>query len=181
MINRRQFVQTVAWGVGATPLLAVSAATPPARGRFFTETEARLVAVLCDLIIPADEDPGAVEVGVVNYLDRQLATRLRRHQKTYRIGLAGVDAASRALFGRALIELNSTEQNLLLKDLESGKVKDPAWGDVSSRTFFNLIRDQTLQGYYGSPRHGGNRGYASYKMLGLDYPQIIGQNRYSRK
>jgi gluconate 2-dehydrogenase gamma chain len=180
MINRRQFVQTVAWGVGATPLMMVSGAAPPA-GRFFTTEEVKLVAVLCNLIIPADEDPGAVEVGVVNYLDRQLATQLRRHQKTYRIGLAGVEASSRALFGRAFTELDGNSQNLLMKDLEAGKVKDPAWGDVSSRAFFSLFRDQTMQGYYGSPRHGGNRGYASYKMLGLDYPQIIGQNRYFHK
>ena len=35
-----------------------------------------------------------------------------------------------------------------------------------------------MQGFYGSPRHGGNKDYASYRMLGLDYPNIIGQNRY---
>jgi len=35
-----------------------------------------------------------------------------------------------------------------------------------------------MQGFYGSPRHGGNRNYASYKMMGLEYPRLIGQNRY---
>ena len=35
-----------------------------------------------------------------------------------------------------------------------------------------------MQGFYGSPRHGGNRNYVSYKMLGLEYPRVIGQNRY---
>ena len=35
-----------------------------------------------------------------------------------------------------------------------------------------------MQGFYGSPRHGGNRNYASYRMLGLEYPPVLGQNRY---
>ena len=43
-----------------------------------------------------------------------------------------------------------------------------------------MIRDHTMQGFYGSPRHGGNKGYASYKMLGLEYPRVIGQNRYAK-
>jgi gluconate 2-dehydrogenase gamma chain len=36
-----------------------------------------------------------------------------------------------------------------------------------------------MQGFYGSPRHGGNRDYVSYKMMKLDYPHVIGQNRYT--
>jgi gluconate 2-dehydrogenase gamma chain len=35
-----------------------------------------------------------------------------------------------------------------------------------------------MQSYYGSSRHGGNKNNTSYKMLQLDYPVIIGQNRY---
>jgi gluconate 2-dehydrogenase gamma chain len=41
------------------------------------------------------------------------------------------------------------------------------------------VLDHTRQGFYGSPRHGGNRDYASYRMLGLAYPNLIGQNRYA--
>jgi gluconate 2-dehydrogenase gamma chain len=37
-----------------------------------------------------------------------------------------------------------------------------------------------MQGFYGSPRHGGNRDYLSYRMLGIDYPQVIGRNRPRR-
>jgi gluconate 2-dehydrogenase gamma chain len=35
-----------------------------------------------------------------------------------------------------------------------------------------------MQGFYGSPRHGGNRGFVSFRMIGIDYPRIVGQNRY---
>ncbi len=46
------------------------------------------------------------------------------------------------------------------------------------RQFFGLIRSHSLQGFYGSPRHGGNKNNVSYKILKLDYPVIIRQNRY---
>ena len=65
-----------------------------------------------------------------------------------------------------------------MKSMEEGTAEGTIWQDVSSRDFFRLVRDHTMQGFYGSPRHGGNRDYVSYKMLGLDYPQIVGRNRY---
>ncbi len=34
-----------------------------------------------------------------------------------------------------------------------------------------------MQGFYGSPQHGGNRGYASFKMLNLEYPHGVIQKR----
>ena len=178
--NRRRFLKTVAAGVGGAVLL-------PARGadleawRFFTADEARLVDAITEQIIPADQDPGARDAGVVNFMDKQLAGRLRRHRQTYRDGLAGVEETSRAMFSREFVALASEQQVEVLKALESGKAKGEAWHKQSSSAFFRLLRDHTMAGFYGGPQHGGNRGYASYKMLGLDYPQIIGQNRYRRK
>ncbi|MBI5685065.1 MAG: gluconate 2-dehydrogenase subunit 3 family protein [Verrucomicrobia bacterium] len=178
--NRRRFVKTVAAGVGGAFLL-------PARGadasvwRFFTNADARLVDAITEQIIPADQDPGARDAGVINFIDKQLAGRLRRHRQAYRDGLIGVDETSRAMFGREFVVLAPEQQTEVLKALESGKAKGETWRKQSSAAFFRLIRDHTMAGFYGGPQHGGNRGYASYKMLGLDYPQIIGQNRYRRR
>jgi gluconate 2-dehydrogenase gamma chain len=47
--------------------------------------------------------------------------------------------------------------------------------------FFNLVRSHTLQGYYGSPRHGGNRNAVSWRMLGLDEPPLRGRAQYDLK
>jgi gluconate 2-dehydrogenase gamma chain len=46
------------------------------------------------------------------------------------------------------------------------------------RTFFGLLRNHTLQGYYGSPRHGGNRDVVSWRMLGVDEPPVRGRAQY---
>jgi gluconate 2-dehydrogenase gamma chain len=35
-----------------------------------------------------------------------------------------------------------------------------------------------MQGFYGSPRHGGNKNYMSYQMMGIDFPLVVGRNHY---
>jgi len=54
-------------------------------------------------------------------------------------------------------------------------VPEGIWAPGEAREFFRLVADHCLQGYYGSPRHGGNRNFASWKMLGLDTPQVLGR------
>src|ERR1700728_1225347 len=52
--------------------------------RFFTATEARVIAAACDRIFPSDSSgPGAKEAGVVIYIDRQLAGPYGRDQHRY--------------------------------------------------------------------------------------------------
>src|SRR5580704_16610967 len=81
-----------------------------ARWRFFTLAEARMVDAICEVLIPADCDPGAKAAGVVHYIDIQLTKAFRKHQQTYRKGLAEVDATSRAKFGRTFVELSAGQQ-----------------------------------------------------------------------
>lgn len=49
-----------------------------------------------------------------------------------------------------------------------------------NRRFFELVRKHTLEGYYGSPRHGGNRDAVSWRMLGLADPPLLGRAQYRR-
>ena len=49
--------------------------------------------------------------------------------------------------------------------------------EQENRTFFELVRKHTLEGYYGSPRHGGNRDAVSWRMLGLAEPPVRGRAR----
>lgn len=62
--------------------------------------------------------------------------------------------------------------------LESNQLKETEWSQGKPSDFFNLIRSHTMQGFYGSPIHGGNKDYMSFEMLKIDYPLVIGQNRY---
>ena len=114
--------------------------------------------------VPADKDPGAKEAGVVFYIDGILAGRFGKFFKDrYEHGLAMVDEVSSKRFGREFVALDPDQQVTILKALESG---DAAGDDGSG--FFSLILRHTMEGYYGDPEHGGNRGNASWTMLGFE-------------
>jgi gluconate 2-dehydrogenase gamma chain len=135
--------------------------------RFFSAEEAETVDALCAQIIPADRDAGAHEAGVVNYIDIQLTKHFKRYQATYRQGIAAVDAASRKQFGKRFVELPADQQVQVMADAEE-----------NSKTFFDLLVAHTRQGFYGDPRHGGNRNRVSWKMLDLPFPQVRGRMHY---
>jgi len=143
--------------------------------RFFTVDEARALAAIADQIIPSDQNPGASWAGVVNYIDRQLCGPFQYLQKTYREGLAAVDQTSRSVHGKLFADLESQQQIELLHVIEQGHVPASIWSQTSSADFFRFVLDHTMQGYYGDPRHGGNREGVSWKMLGIPYPPIRGR------
>jgi gluconate 2-dehydrogenase gamma chain len=145
--------------------------------RFFTLDEARCLAAMSDQIIPADQDPGAAWAGVVNYIDRQLCGPYENLQATYRRGLAGVDQSIRALYGKVFADVEAGQQVDLLHRLEGGKAPGEIWKLLSPSEFFGYVVDHTMQGFYGDPRHGGNREGVSWKMLQLLYPPIRGRIR----
>jgi gluconate 2-dehydrogenase gamma chain len=43
-----------------------------------------------------------------------------------------------------------------------------------------LILAHTRQGFYGDPRHGGNRNRVSWKMIGVPFPPIRGREHYDQ-
>jgi len=139
---------------------------PADEWRFFNTAQARTVDAIAAQLIPADQDPGAREAGVVYYIDLQLSRRFKRHRAAYVRGIAWIDGASRTRFGQSFAGLAPEQQIAVLNDAEE---KESA--------FFDLILAHTRQGFYGDPRHGGNRDRVSWKMLGLPYPQVRGRQR----
>ena len=192
-LSRRHFIQMAAIGSGSMLLLPrCFSVSSESSWRFFTEKEALLVGLIVEQIIPTDEWLGAREAGVVNYIDKQLVGPLSRFQEKYRKGLAAIVTSCEEHYKKQFGELSWDEQTAFLKRMESGelsgllksgslgqeKQEATLWTDGLDRNFFGLVRDHTMQGFYGSPRHGGNKNYVSYRMIGLDYPFTIGQNRY---
>ena len=173
-LNRRAFLQAALTAAAAAGT-GVACSRNQSPWRFFTIDEARTLASMVDQIVPPDQDAGAAWAGVVNYIDRQLCGPFQSLQNTYRQGLAGVDQSSQSLYGRLFADLESSQQIEVLRQLESRKAPGPAWKQQSSSEFFSAVVDHTMQGYYGDPRHGGNREGVSWKMLDLPYPPIRGR------
>ncbi len=176
-LSRRKFLQAAMAAAAATGG-GVGCGISRSPWRFLTVDEARTLAAICDQIIPADEDPGAAWAGVVNYIDRQLCGPLQHLRNSYRQGIAAVDKSSRALYGADFASLADAKQVELLTAMEQGHAPSDIWKQNSSQQFFALLVDQTMQGFYGDPRHGGNRDHASWKMLGIPYPPIRGRLHY---
>ncbi|MDA3923640.1 MAG: gluconate 2-dehydrogenase subunit 3 family protein [Kiritimatiellae bacterium] len=168
----------VAAGVGGASLVGRLGPASPGRWLVLTEEEACLVDLVTEQIIPSDQFAGASAAGVVNFIDQQLDGSYRNLLDGYRTGLKRIEKMSVEMFGRTFASLKWDEQTGLLQAMESGKVSKKIWAEQDSRRFFRMICDHTMQGFYGSPKHGGNKNYVSYRMMGLEYPRVIGQNRY---
>ena len=176
--SRRSFIKSTLAGASGIFLLANCGNLKISNWNFFTEEEAAAIEAMFEQIIPTDKDPGAKEANVINFIDKQLVSHYSRHQHIYRTGIAGLQETSQIMFGKTFEKLKWAEQYEIMLALESNKAKGETWVKLSSSKFFNLVKDHTMQGFYGSPRHGGNKDYVSYRMLGLDAPLVIGQNRY---
>ncbi|HET6558992.1 MAG TPA: gluconate 2-dehydrogenase subunit 3 family protein [Prolixibacteraceae bacterium] len=177
-LTRRRFIALSLMGTGGICLLSQCVNPPLSRWRFITEDESVLLDALVEQIIPTDEWPGARDAGVTNFIDQQLSGTYAQHHEMYRNGLLAIRETCQTKFQKRFDELPWEEQTQFLKLMEAGKMEGAHWENGLHYKFFGLIRNHTMQGYYGSPRHGGNKNNISYKMLKLDYPVIIGQNRY---
>ncbi|HVU23151.1 MAG TPA: gluconate 2-dehydrogenase subunit 3 family protein [Opitutus sp.] len=162
-------------GAGSTALIARLGRGARPRYRCFSDADAELVNAICGTIIPRDDLPGAAETGAVDYIDRQLGGAFARQRETYRRGLAAFRETCRR-DGSGFLERDAAGRVAILQAVEAGRVPPDVWRGPSAREFFELVLAHTMQGFYGSPRHGGNRDYASYRMLALDYPPVVGRN-----
>jgi len=155
-VPRRKFLQAAA---AAAAVSGVSCGGRSSPWLFFTVEEAATVRAISDRIVPPDRDPGAAAADVVNYIDRQLAGPLKRFRRAYREGLER--------FGTRFASLSLAEQDAQLAAMEARR-----------EPFFEMIRDHVMQGFYGDPRHGGNREYASWVMLNVPPAPIRGRQLY---
>lgn len=165
LLTRRQFV--AAGALGSAAIVVGCNFGKHTNWEFLSNDQARTLTAICDQIIPADDFPSASQAGVLNYIDRQLVRHYRRHQDAYNRGLEEVQSLSRGRFGLHLDALSSQQQIEVLNNLSQ-----------TNKSFFDLVRSHTLEGYYGSPRHGGNRNAVSWRMLGLAEPPVRGRAQY---
>ncbi len=158
---------------------------------FFSGAEASAIEAIVDRLIPPDATgPGAVEAGVPFFLDRQLAglygrgdhyflggpwpkgtpeqgyqTRFSPAQY-YRAALSEIDKyASNNFKGSVFAKLSASDQDSVLKGLESGSIK--LGNGVESKTFFTLLLQNVKEGYFSDPIYGGNKNMAAWKMIGF--------------
>ncbi|CAB4689049.1 MAG: hypothetical protein F2663_02795 [Actinobacteria bacterium] len=123
-----------------------------------SEADRSALAVLLDGLIPADAfSVGAVELGVLAFIERELAAG--SPDLSQLLELAG---AARTLAGGelALASLGEDAVAALLAQLNA---EHPA--------AFELLRRRAIEGAFGDPSHGGNREGAGWQLLGYPGPK----------
>lgn len=179
MMNRRNFIKKGAAGITGLMMMpaCIYEITPY---EFFTNEEAKCIIAMTDQIIPADENgPGAVYANVINYIDKQLINVFTSAQNKYREGIASLQKSCKKLYKKNFEEIEFSLQKEFLENIESNQIDKDHW-NAEPREFFGMVIDHTMQGFYGSPRHGGNKNYISYRIMNLEYPYVVGQNRYGK-
>ena len=143
--------------------------------RFFTEAEAQIVAAAAALIFPSDDSgPGAHEAGVVIYIDRQLAgpwgrDRFRYTQPPFEdaspeFGYQG-QQTPRQIYREGLKSLKGF-------DALATEEQDKALHAIESSVFFSLLRQNTVEGMFCDPLHGGNAGMIGWQLVGFPGPRM---------
>jgi gluconate 2-dehydrogenase gamma chain len=176
---------------GTTGPAGAAGQTDPYKPNFFNAAEWAFVTAACDRLIPHDEHgPGAVELGVPEFLDRHMQTPYASGDIWYmqgpfleaapefgyqgrlplrdilRVGIKGIDAYSASHnAGKKFAELSAAQQDEMLKAAEGGKLK---LDDISAKLFFSSFLAEVRNWYFADPKHGGNKGMGSWKMIG--YP-----------
>lgn len=148
---------------------------------FFNDEEARTVEALAERIIPGDgQDGGAIEAGVVYYIDRALSGVSADLQVVYRLGLRALDGWCQDRHSSSFAGLDPEAQDTLLRRFLGPEVGEAATGlmfspedqragadlGVISR-LFTIIREHTVEGYFCDPVYGGNRGTVGWKLVGF--------------
>lgn len=146
-MERREAIQLVVIG-GSSVATAQehqhsAAAAAPALAKFFTEPQRKLVDELAEMIIPADaHSPGARDAGVTEFIEDLAST----DKDAWTEGLAAVDAAAQARFGKTFVACRMEQRHELMKAWAAAERKP----STPAEQFFVRIKRQTISGYYTS-------------------------------
>jgi len=157
---------------------------------FFTAEEAAMIEASVDRLIPADElGVGGKDAGCAIFIDRQLAGPYgqaaglymrppflrgsppkpanppKPPAAIYRAALKEFAGhVSNKFGGRPFASLSPQDQDSVLSELENGSIELKT---VKSTEFFNLLLQNTMEGYFADPIYGGNRDMAGWRLVGF--------------
>ena len=115
---------------------------------YFNQHEMATLAVLCDIIIPADAHSGsATDARVPDFIEF-IVKDMPQHQTPLRGGLRWVDTQTLKSFEKPFLDCTSAQQLSLIDQIAYPKKAKP---EVQQGVaFFNLLRNLTATGFYTS-------------------------------
>jgi gluconate 2-dehydrogenase gamma chain len=161
-MSRRDALQRLALAIAAAGAIdardareahaAAGQAVAASGGRYLSKAlsahEFATLERLTDLIIPADDRPGAIQADVAPWIDTLLNVNADLKTK-YSTGLAWLDTAMAASGGRDFVTATPAQQAALLDVIAYRRNRTPENG--AGVDFFVLARRMTCDGFYTSP------------------------------
>jgi gluconate 2-dehydrogenase gamma chain len=143
------------------PLLSILAGCARDTDGFvhLTAAEGRTMRAFAAQILPSEPgSPGAEEAGAVYFVDRAFGDpHFADQMPTIRAGLADLDARARNAGARqGFASLSDADQRAIMERI----AKEP---------FFASARTLVLIGTFADSSHGGNRGAAGLKIVGMEH------------
>ena len=128
----------------------------------FTDDEWAIVSAACERILPRDEDPGALDAHVPQYIDRILQSpELQKMKGDFVPGVAALDRRSNRMFQKGFAEATAAQQDELL-----GIFKDSPEKSGEAK-WYELLVVLSLEGFLGDPSYGGNFNRAGWELVGF--------------
>lgn len=157
-MNRRDALKSVAVLMGGTltattlsvMLNSCNSGTQQGKDTDFTEDETKMVGRMADVIIPATDTPGAVDVGVPAFIVMMMQECYpAEDQKQFHAGLTAFDKSCKDQYGHSFLKLSPEDQEKAVADLDKkvlGKNKEKD-KDLS---FYRRFKELTLLGFFTS-------------------------------
>ncbi|HEX4488298.1 MAG TPA: gluconate 2-dehydrogenase subunit 3 family protein [Terriglobales bacterium] len=146
----------------ATRTLVVSRMEDVPPIRFFTAEEAKLMAAVCDRILPQDDRDEQHRIPIVNVIDERLYenrldgyryTDMPPDQEAHRMGLQAIEEIAEHMFGKSFLDLSAGEQELILETLHDGNppAAHDIWKRMDVERFWLLLVQDVVGAYYAHP------------------------------
>lgn len=119
--------------------------------RYFSPAQIAVVERLTELIIPTDDQPGAKEAQVAQYIDFVVfsaAEHLPYLQKEWSEGLATLGKLSNQKYGHGFHDLSASQQDALLTEMSQPEHDHQA--SHPGFAFYRLVKEMTVEGFYTS-------------------------------
>jgi len=168
---------------------------------FLSEHEQSTVEAAAARIVPSDDEPGAREARVIDYIegllagdevDADVSPREKKEYANFLLGtmsgrteeqqstlfkLNGWGSRYRSAYREGVLELDRLAAKLrpdtnfcVLSEAEQDQILSVL--DQQGDPFFTLLLTHTMEGFYGHPRHGGNKDQVGWQILGYPGPSF---------
>ena len=128
--------------------------------RFFSEAEWEILQAVCDRLIP-QPDRRDNPVPIVPFIDERLHENrgngyryedMPPMREAWRRGVAAIDEEARARWGRGFRELPANQQDAVLRAIQHGDTRSPAWQGLPAKRFFkSTLLHEVVGVYYAHP------------------------------